>query len=55
MNRADPEKSKEKDNMIQSVRSQEELKRKERESSTGEQLTAKQKEPGRRGEGAADS
>lgn len=44
MNRADPEKSKEKDNMIQSVRSQEELKRKERESSTGEQLTAKQKE-----------
>ncbi|MGO5314483.1 hypothetical protein ACTQ1O_08815 [Bilifractor sp. LCP21S3_A7] len=45
MNRADPEKSKEKDNMIQSVRSQEELKRKERESSTGEQLTAKQKEP----------
>lgn len=44
MNSADPEKSKEKDDMIQSVRSQEELKRKERESSTEEQSAAKQKE-----------
>lgn len=44
MNRADPGKSKEKDNMIQSVRSQEEMKRKERESSAGEQSAAKQKE-----------
>ena len=44
MNSADPEKSKEKDDMIQSVRRQEELKRKERESSTEEQSAAKQKE-----------
>lgn len=44
MNRADSEKSKEKDDRIQSVRSQEELKRKERESSTGEQSAAEKEE-----------
>ncbi|MGO5335440.1 hypothetical protein ACTQZS_01370 [Bilifractor sp. LCP19S3_H10] len=44
MNRADPEKSKGKGNIIQSVRSQEELKRKERESSAGEQPTAEKEE-----------